>query len=96
MSAALLYASAGALLLSAGLFVVIVAVDLLRRIVALNVASGGVFLLLVGLAQAGPAAPRDPVAHALVLTGIVVAVSATGVALALARRIDAARLPEDE
>lgn len=58
-----------------------------RRILALNVASSGVFLVLVALAYRAPAPGADPIPHALVLTGIVVSVSATALALALARRL---------
>ncbi|MEF8794607.1 NADH-quinone oxidoreductase subunit K [Thiohalorhabdus sp.] len=58
--------------------------DVLRRIVALNVAGTGVFLALAAGAGRGGA---DPVAHALVLTGIVVAVAITGVALVLLARL---------
>jgi multicomponent Na+:H+ antiporter subunit C len=61
----------------------------LRRILALNVMSSGVFLLFVAPA-ARAAGPLDPVPQALVLTGIVVAVSATALALGLARRAVAA------
>ncbi|WP_440997020.1 NADH-quinone oxidoreductase subunit K [Arhodomonas sp. SL1] len=58
--------------------------DIVRRLVALNIASGGVFLLLVATAERADA---DPVARALVLTGIVVAVSVTGVALVFGVRL---------
>ncbi|OUZ06260.1 hypothetical protein BHE97_19245 [Aeromicrobium sp. PE09-221] len=61
--------------------------DLLRRIIALNVASGGVMLVL--LAVAAREDVPDPVPQALVLTGIVIMAAVTGVALALARRVDA-------
>ncbi|MNC39829.1 putative monovalent cation/H+ antiporter subunit C [compost metagenome] len=47
----------------------------------------GAFLVLVGLAQRHDVA--DPVPQAMVLTGIVVAVAATALALALARRLHA-------
>jgi multicomponent Na+:H+ antiporter subunit C len=43
-------------------------------------------VVLVSLAQRNGIA--DPVPQAMVLTGIVVAVAATGVALALVRRLD--------
>lgn len=63
--------------------------ELLRRILALNVMGGGIFLFMVTLAYrpvlVGEA--PDAVLHALVLTGIVVAVSATAFALALLGRL---------
>jgi multicomponent Na+:H+ antiporter subunit C len=84
MSAALLYALAGAALFALGLYALIVRAHLLRKILGFNVMGSGVFLVLVGLAQRdGP----DPVPQAMVLTGIVVAVSATALALILMRRL---------
>ena len=47
----------------------------------------GVFMLLISIAYRGPDVAPDPIPHALVLTGIVVAVSATALALALVRRL---------
>jgi multicomponent Na+:H+ antiporter subunit C len=67
-----------------GLFV---RADLLRRVIALNVLGAGVFLLLVAVARRAPGEAPDPVPHAMVLTGIVVAVSASAFALVLLRRI---------
>ncbi len=60
---------------------------------SINVCGAGVFLVFVTLAYRGSELPPDPVPHALVLTGIVVAVSATALALALGRRL---REAEDE
>jgi multicomponent Na+:H+ antiporter subunit C len=57
--------------------------------VAINVMGAGVFLLLIAVAYRGPGLAPDPVPHALVVTGIVVAVSATALALGLARRLHA-------
>jgi len=98
MSGGLLYAAVGALLFAMGVAGVILIDHLLRRILAFNVMGGGVFLVLVGLAQRDGAA--DPVPQAMVLTGIVVAVAATALALALVRRLHALTgrldLPEDE
>ena len=42
--------------------------------------------ILVATAYRGPEVAADPIPHALVLTGIVVAVSATALGLALERR----------
>lgn len=61
---------------------------LIRRVLALNVAGAGVLLTLVVVAARADGADRDPVPHGLVLTGIVVTVSVTAVALGLARRIE--------
>jgi len=88
MSAGLIYAVTGALLFSLGLYGLIVHAHLVRKILAFNIMGSGTFLVLVGLAQRTDSA--DPVPHALVLTGIVVAVSATAFALILARRLFAA------
>ena len=58
--------------------------QLVRRILALNLMGSGVFLLLVAFARRNPET-IDPVPHAMVLTGIVIAVSATAFALAIVR-----------
>ncbi|WP_445003026.1 NADH-quinone oxidoreductase subunit K [Halomonas mongoliensis] len=57
------------------------AAELLRRVLALNVLASAVFLLLVTLARTAEGV--DPLPHAMVLTGIVVAVSTTAAVLAL-------------
>lgn len=85
MNSALLFASVGVLLFMAGIAGVLLVAAPVRRVLALNVTSSGAFLALVGLAQRG--GTIDPVPHAMVLTGIVVAVAATALALALVRRL---------
>ena len=60
----------------------------IRRILALNVMGSGVLLLLVAIGYRGVEVPADPVPHALVLTGIVVAVAATALALVLMVRLN--------
>lgn len=82
-----LYGLAGTGLLALGLRAALVQAPLLRRVLALNVMGAGVFLALIAIAYRGPDDLPDPVPHALVLTGIVVAVSATALALALGRRL---------
>ncbi|MBM69763.1 MAG: Na+/H+ antiporter subunit C [Haliea sp.] len=84
MSSALLYALAGVALCGIGLAGFLLLNHLLRRLLAFNLIGSGVFLVLVGLAQhrGGP----DPVPQALVLTGIVVAIAATALAVVLIRR----------
>ena len=84
MSTALLYALAGTLLCGIGLVGLLGLRHLLRRLLAFNLLGSGVFLVLVGLPQHRQ--PVDPVPQALVLTGIVVAVAATALAVVLIRR----------
>jgi len=83
MSAEFQYALVGVGLFSLGLYALIVHAHLLRKILALNVMGTGVFLLLVALARRTGEAQPDSVPHAMVITGIVVAVSATALALTL-------------
>ncbi len=85
-----LYLFAGAALFAIGFYSLVVQTHLLRRIMALNVMGSGVFLVFLTLAARTAGSVADPVPHAMVLTGIVVAVCATGLALALADRVQAA------
>ena len=84
MSTQLLYAFAGVALCGIGLFGFIRLDHLLRKLLAFNLMGSGVFLVMVGLAQRG--GEPDPVPQALVLTGIVVAIAATALAVVLIRR----------
>ena len=99
MTSFLLYARVGVGLFTLGLYALIVHAHLLRKILAINVMGSGVFLVLVALGGRSPGASPDPVPHAMVITGIVVAVSATALALALMLRVQAKtgqpRLPEE-
>lgn len=90
MSVASFYALVGVGLFSLGLFALIVRQHLLRKILALNVMGSGVFLVLAGLAKRTAVGSPDPVPHAMVITGIVVAISATALALALMVKLAAA------
>ncbi|MDZ7662706.1 NADH-quinone oxidoreductase subunit K [Thiohalophilus sp.] len=100
MSAALLYAVTGLGLFSLGFYALIVQPHLLRKILALNIMGSGVFLVLTALARRAPGGMPDPVPHAMVITGIVVAVAATALALVLLRRVvettGQARLPDPD
>ncbi len=97
MSPAALFSWVGVMLCALGLFGFVVHRHLLRRLLAFNILGSGCFLVLVGLAQDGRG--PDPVPHALVLTGIVVAVASTALALVIFRRwyriSGEANLPED-
>lgn len=86
MSQAGIYVMAASAVIGAGVYGLLVAGHLLRKLLAINLLGSGVFLLLVTLASRGERAP-DPVAQALVLTGLVVAVSMTAFALALLDRL---------
>lgn len=92
MTPALLYALGGALLFVLGLGGVLLLSQPLRKILAFNLMGSGTFLVLVGLAQRAGVA--DPVPQAMVLTGIVVAVAATALALALLRRLHELSAPD--
>lgn len=89
MSAAAIYGLLAAALLGVGMHALFARANLVRKIMALNIVASAVFLLLIAIAARGDPVRPDPVPHAMVLTGIVVAVSATALALALARRIQA-------
>ena len=98
MNIAFFYALTGVGLFTLGLYALIVYRHLLRKILAINVMGSGVFLVLVALAARTQGAP-DPVPHAMVITGIVVAISATALALALMLRLrdasDRVELPDE-
>jgi len=83
MNAVFLYALVGVGLFSLGLYALIVHAHLLRKILALNVMGNGAFLVLVALARRTGDAQPDAVPQAMVITGIVIAVSATALALTL-------------
>lgn len=70
----------------AGTVRLLLARDLVTRLVALNVV--GVGSLLVLLALAARSSPIDPVLSALVITGLVITVAFTGLGAALIRRIE--------
>lgn len=87
-AAALLYAVTGAMLVALGLHGVVALPHPLRKLVALNFLGSGIFLVLVAGGARSPGPLADPVPHAMVLTGLVVAVSATALALVLILRLE--------
>lgn len=84
----LLFGGSGLALFLLGAWSFLIHAPLLRKLIALNVMGAGVFHILVAVAYRGLDTPPDPVPHALVLTGIVVAVSATALGLAFGQRLD--------
>ena len=86
MTPATFYALCGVALFGIGFYGVVICGHLLRKVIALNLMGTGAFLVMIALADRRPGDLPDPVPHAMVLTGVVVAVSATALALALIRR----------
>lgn len=76
-------------LVGVGLYGLIVNPQPLRKILAFNLIGSGVFLLFGAIARRGAALGigGDPVPQALLITGIVVAFSATALAVALVLRL---------
>ena len=89
MSAATVFGLCGAAVIGLGLYGLIVNPRPLRKILAFNLLGTGVFILFGVVARRGAAAGfgGDPVPQALVITGIVVAFSATALAVALLLRL---------
>ena len=89
MSAAILAGLTGAALVGLGLYGLLMDPHPLRKILAFNILGSGVFLMFGIIARKGAAAgfAADPVPQAMVITGIVVAFSATALAVALLLRL---------
>ena len=89
MSAATLFGLCASALIGLGLYGLIVHPQPLRKILAFNLLGSGVFLFFGVVARRGADAGigGDPVPQAMVITGIVVAFSATAMAVALLLRL---------
>lgn len=89
MSTATLFGLCASVLIGLGLFGLITHPQPLRKILAFNVIGSGVFLLFGAIAYRGAGAgmAADPVPQALLITGIVVAFSATALAVAVLLRL---------
>ena len=89
MSTVQLFGLCGAALVGLGLFGLITNPQPLRKILAFNLLGTGTFLIFGVVARRGAAAglDGDPVPQALVITGIVVAFSATAMAVVLLQRL---------
>ena len=89
MTDATLFGLCAAILIGLGLYGLIVHPQPLRKILSFNVVGSGVFLLMGAIARrgAGSGFGGDPVPQALLITGIVVAFSATALAVALLLRL---------
>lgn len=89
MNGATLFGLCAAIFVGLGLYGLIVDRRPLRKLLAFNLLSGGVFLLFGIIARRGAAAGfgGDPVPQAMVITGIVVAFAATALAIAIMLRL---------
>jgi multicomponent Na+:H+ antiporter subunit C len=76
-------------LVGLGLYGLITHPDPLRKLLGFDLMGGGIFLVFGIVARRGGTAglPADPVPHALVITGIVVAFAATALGVALILRL---------
>ncbi|MFW6076977.1 MAG: NADH-quinone oxidoreductase subunit K [Hyphomicrobiales bacterium] len=83
---AAIFGICAALLVGIGAFGLISRTHLLRRIIAFNVIGSGVFLTFGALGSRHPDV-SDPVPQAFVITGIVVALAATALAVTLIIRL---------
>jgi multicomponent Na+:H+ antiporter subunit C len=83
----LLYSTTAVVLFVIGLQSLLSRRHLLRKIMGLNIMAAGTFLFFISIAYRNRNTFADPVPQAMVITGIVVSISATGFALALTRRI---------
>jgi multicomponent Na+:H+ antiporter subunit C len=89
MNGPTLFGLCASALVGLGLYGLIVNPQPLRKILGFNVIGSGVFLLFGAIARRGAGAGMggDPVPQALLITGIVVAFSATALAVALLLRL---------
>lgn len=75
------FAFTGAALAGIGVYGLVSGRHLLRQILAFNIIGSGIFLMLGSLGR------NDPVPQALIITGIVVALAATALAVTLLLRL---------
>jgi len=86
MTTASIFTLVGVAIVAIGFYGFATRADFLRRILAFNVIGSGIFLIYGALgARSGVAV--DPVPQALVITGIVVALAMTALAITLAIRL---------
>ena len=89
MTAPVLAGLTGAALICLGIYGLLVLAHPLRKLLGFNLLVSGVFLMFGLIARKGAAGgfAADPVPQAMVITGIVVAFSATALAVALVLRL---------
>lgn len=87
MTVALLFGLCAAVVIVIGTGGLLLRAHLLRRILAFNIVGSGIFLIFGSLGHRAPQLGADPVPQAMVITGIVVALAATALAITLALRL---------
>lgn len=87
MSPDVLFKYVAVLLFIIGLYGMLSQSHMVRKIIASNLMSVGVFLFMIATAARNDSMTADPVPHAMVITGIVVSISITALALMLVERI---------
>jgi multicomponent Na+:H+ antiporter subunit C len=89
MSETILFGLGASALVGLGLYGFVVQPEPLRKLLAFNLLSSGVFLLFGVIARRGAAAGMggDPIPQALVITGIVVAFAGSALAVGLLLRL---------
>lgn len=86
MNSLLLFLLTAAGLIGLGLYGLLAYPHPLRKVLAANVMSSGIFLVLIVLGRRNLLV-TDPLPQAMVLTGIVIAISTTALALAIIKRL---------
>ena len=89
MTSVTLFGLCGAVLVGLGLFGLVVHPQPLRKLIAFNLLGSGIFLIFGVIARRGAWSDvgGDPVPHALVITGVVVAFAATALCAGLLLRL---------
>lgn len=93
-----IFALTGAAMVGLGVYGLLAQAHMLRRVIAFNLIGSGLFLFFGAAGARGSGI--DPIPQALIITGIVVALSASALAVALvvalARKTGRATLPDEE
>lgn len=83
MNPVVIFLAGAVVLLLLGLVGIVLVQSHIKRVLAVNIASVGVFMLLISLSHRDMPYGLDPVPQGMVLTGIVVSVVFTALALKL-------------
>ncbi len=81
----LLFSITGVVLIGIGLFGSVASTHIIKKLIAINIMGLGIFMIFLSTARHGMI--TDPIPHAVVLTGIVVAIAGTSLCLWLALKI---------